>query len=55
MVRKQLAVLDLCLPEGPENVHKTMKQSQNYWIDNLTLLRKLARFNTIVIHVHIIS
>ena len=41
------SVLDLCLPEGPENVHKTMKQSQNYWIDNLTLLRKLARENMI--------
>ena len=41
------SVLDLCLPEEPENVHKTMKQSQNYWIDNLTLLRKLARENMI--------
>ena len=41
------SVLDLCLPEGPENVHKTMKQAHNHWIDNLTLLRKLARENMI--------
>ena len=33
------SVLDLCLPEGPENVHKTMKQAHNHWIENLTLLR----------------
>ena len=41
------SVLDLCLPEGPENIHKTMEQAHNYWIDNLTLLRKLARENMI--------
>ena len=41
------SVLDLCLPEGPDNVHKTMKQAHNHWIENLTLLRKLARENMI--------
>ena len=41
------SVLDLCLPEGPENVHKTMRQAHNHWIENLTLLRKLARENMI--------
>ena len=40
-------MLDLCLPEGPEKVHKTMKQAHNHWIENLTLLRKLARENMI--------
>ena len=41
------SVLDLCLPEGPANVHKTMKQAYNHWIENLSLLRKLARENMI--------
>ena len=41
------SVLYLCLPEVPENVHKTMEHAYHYWFDNLTLLRKLARENMI--------
>ena len=41
------SVLDLCLPEVPENVPKTMEHAYKYWFDNLTLLRKLARENMI--------
>ena len=37
------SVLDLCLPEVPENVPKTIEHAYTYWFDNLTLLRKLAR------------
>ena len=58
-------VLDLCLPEVPENVPKTIEHAYKYWYDNLTLLRiltrehmtcskQIKRLNTIVIHVHII-
>ena len=39
------SVLDLCLPEVPENVPKTIEHAYQYWFDNLTLLRKLAREN----------
>ena len=39
--------LDLCLPEVPENVPKTIEHTYKYWFDNLTLLRKLARENMI--------
>ena len=41
------SVLDLCLPEVPENVPKTMEHAYKYWFDNMTLLRKLARENMI--------
>ena len=41
------SVLDLCLPEVPENVPKTIEHAYKYWFDNLTLLRKLARENMI--------
>ena len=41
------SVLDLCLPEVPENVPKTIEHAYTYWFDNLTLLRKLARENMI--------
>ena len=40
-------MLDLCLLEVPENVHKTIEHAYKYWFDNLTLLRKLARENMI--------
>ena len=36
-------MLDLCLPEVPENVPKTIEHAYKYWFDNMTLLRKLAR------------
>ena len=41
------SVLDLCLPEVPDNVSKTIEHAYKYWFDNLTLLRKLARENLI--------
>ena len=41
------SVLDLCLPEIPDNVPKTIEQAYKYCIDNLTVLRKLARENMI--------
>ena len=41
------SVLDLCLPEVPENVPKTIEHAYKYWFDNMTLLRKLARENMI--------
>ena len=37
------SVLDLCLPEVPEYVPKTIDHAYKYCFDNLTLLRKLAR------------
>ena len=40
-------VLNLCLPEVPENLPKTIEHAYKYWFDNLTLLRKLARENMI--------
>ena len=33
------SVLDLCLPEVPEHVHKTIEHAYKYWFANLTLLR----------------
>ena len=41
------SVLDLCLPEVPENVPKTIEHAYKYWFDNMTLLCKLARENMI--------
>ena len=41
------SVIDLCLPEVPENVPKAIEHVYTYWFDNLTLLRKLARENMI--------
>ena len=41
------SVLDLCLPEVPAYVPKTIEQAYKYWSDNLTLLRKLAQENMI--------
>ena len=41
------SVLDLSLPEVPENVHKTIERVYQSWFDNLTVLRKLARDNMI--------
>ena len=41
------SVLDLGLPEVPENVPKTIEHAYKYCYDNLTLLRKLARENMI--------
>ena len=37
------SVLDLCLPEVPDNVPKTIEHAYKYWFDNMTLLRKLAK------------
>ena len=64
-VTEATSMLDLCLPDVPENVPKTIEHAYKYWFDKLTLLRKLTRenmicakqkqrFNTIGIRVHII-
>ena len=37
------SVLDLCLPEVPENIPKTIEHAYTYWFDNLSSLRNLAR------------
>ena len=40
-------MLDLCLPEVPENVPGTIEHAYKYWFDNLNVLRILARENMI--------
>ena len=40
-------VLDLCLPEIPENIPKNEQQAYNYWSKNLLFIRKWAKENII--------
>ena len=40
-------ILDLCFPDKPDNVPKNLEHAYQYWIGNLTLLRKLARENNV--------
>ena len=40
-------ILDLCLPDRPDNVPTNLENAYKYWFDNLTLIRRLARENNI--------
>ena len=40
-------ILDLCLPDRPDNIPKNLENAYKYWFDNLTLIRRLARENNI--------
>ena len=40
-------ILDLCLPDRPDNVPTNFENAYKYWFDNMTLIRRLARENNI--------
>ena len=42
------SILDLCFPKEPEVVPKNMEQAYNYWFNNLSKLRELARENMFI-------
>ena len=43
-------VLDIIIPDIPDNIPRNSQQAHNYWLDNLTLLRELAIQNMDVIN-----